>query len=182
MKMLKPRHEVLIGMILAAALSRLVPHPPNFAPIGALALFGGAQFADRRAAFLVPLAAMLLSDFCLGFYAHMGWVYGSFTLSVCIGLWLRSHRGTWRIAGASLLGSTLFFLITNFGVWANSTTTYAKGLSGLVACYVAAIPFFGNTLLGDGFYALILFGGLALLENRFAILREPAIPNLDTAG
>lgn len=179
--MLKPRYEVLIGMILAAALCRLLPHPPNFAPIGALALFGGAQFADRRLAFLVPFAAILLSDLVIGFYSHMEWVYGSFALITCIGLWLRSHRTTWRIAGASLTASMLFFLITNFGVWANSTTTYAKGLSGLVACYIAAIPFFGNTVLGDGFYCLVLFGGLALLEKRFAILREPATPNLGTA-
>ena len=174
--MLKPRHKVLIGMILVAALSRLAPHPPNFVPIGALALFGGAQFADKRVAFLVPLAAMLLSDLAIGFYAHMEWVYGSFALITCVGLWLRSHRTAWGIAGASLTASTLFFLVTNFGVWANSTTTYAKGLAGLVACYVAAIPFFGNTLMGDGFYCLVLFGGFALLENRFAILREPATP------
>ncbi|HEY1773276.1 MAG TPA: DUF6580 family putative transport protein [Gammaproteobacteria bacterium] len=172
--MLKPRHEVLIAMILAAALSRLVPHPPNFAPIGALALFGGAQFANRRLAFLVPLTAMLLSDLCIGFYSHMEWVYGSFALITCMGLWLRSHRTAWGIAGASLVASTLFFLITNFGVWINGTgLVYTKSLAGLVACYVAAIPFFGNTLLGDGFYCLMLFGGFALLENRFAILREP---------
>ena len=179
--MLKPRHEVLIAMILAAALSRLLPHPPNFAPIGALALFGGAQFADRRAAFLVPLAAMLLSDLCLGFYTHMEWVYGSFALITCMGLWLRSHRTPWRIGGASLLGSTLFFLITNFGVWFHATA-YAKSIAGLAACYVAAIPFFANTLLGDGFYSLMLFGGFALLEQRFVVLREPSIPSPGTAG
>lgn len=173
--MLKPRHEVLIAMILAAALSRLLPHPPNFAPIGALALFGGAQFADRRVAFLVPLAAMLLSDLCIGLYPHMGWVYGSFALITCLGLWLRSHRRILPIAGASLLASSLFFLITNFGVWMNGTTT--SGLAGLMACYVAAIPFFGNTLLGDGFYVLVLFGGFALLENRFVMLRDPIVAN-----
>jgi hypothetical protein len=173
--MLKPRHEVLITMILAAALSRLLPHPPNFAPIGALALFGGAQFADRRVAFLVPLAAMLLSDLCIGLYSHMGWVYGSFALITCIGLWLRTHRRAWPIAGASLLASSLFFLITNFGVWMNGTAP--SGLAGLMACYVAAIPFFGNTLLGDGFYVLALFGGFALLQNRFVMLRDPVVAN-----
>jgi len=175
--MRKLRNEVLITMILAAALTRLIPHPPNFAPIGALALFGGAQFADKRAAFLLPLLAMLCSDLVIGFYVHMEWVYGSFTLITCIGLWLRSHRTTRGIAGASLTASTLFFLITNFGVWANGTTTYARDLSGLMACYVAAIPFFGNTFMGDGFYCLVLFGGLALLEKRFMILREPALPS-----
>ena len=169
--MLKPRNEVLIGMILATALSRLIPHPFNFAPIGALALFGGAQFADKRLTFLVPLAAMLLSDLCLGFYSHMAWVYGSFALITCMGLWLRAHRSSRHIAGASLMASTLFFLITNFGEWLHGSL-YAKSLSGLMDCYVAALPFFGNTLLGDGFYALVLFGGLALLERRFEVLRE----------
>jgi hypothetical protein len=176
MTMLKPRHEALVMMILAAALSRLVPHPPNFAPIGALALFGGAQFADRRAAFLVPLAAMLLSDLFIGFYGHMEAVYGSFALIVCMGLWLRRRRSPWCIASACFSASLLFFLMTNFSVWAFNTD-YPKSLAGLMACYIAAIPFFGNTLLGDGFYVLVLFGGFALLENRFVILREPAIPN-----
>ena len=178
--MLKPRHEVLIAMILAAAASRLLPHPFNFAPIGALALFGGAQFADRRAAFLVPFAALLLSDRVIGFYAHMKWVYSSFALIVCIGLWLRSHRAPWRIAGASLTGSSLFFLVTNFGVWTDGTL-YAKSLAGILACYTAAIPFFGNTLLGDGCYSLLLFGGLALLEKRCPILQETAAPGLGAA-
>ena len=175
--MFKPRYEVLVTMILAAALSRLAPHPPNFTAIGALALFGGAQFSDRRAALLVPLAAMLLSDLGLGFYPHMDWwVYGSFALIVCMGLWLRSRRTAWRIAGASLMASTLFFLVTNFPVWLHGTL-YAKSFAGLMACYVAALPFFGNTLLGDGFYCMALFGGFALLENRFAVLREPAAPS-----
>jgi len=171
--MLRPRHEVLIAMILAAALSRLIPHPYDFAPIGALALFGGAQFADRRLAFLVPLAALLLSDLCLGLYSHMEWVYGNFALTVCIGLWLRRRRDVWRIAAASLATSVLFFVVTDFGEWLNGTL-YTQNLAGLLACYVAAIPFFPNSLLGDGFYNLVLFGGFALLERRFEALREPA--------
>jgi hypothetical protein len=175
MAMLKPRTEVLMAMVLAAALSRLIPHPPNFAPIGGLALFGGAYFSDKRLAFLVPFAAMLLSDLVLGLYGHMEWVYGSFGLIVYIGLGLQSRRRVGWIAGASLASSTLFFAITNFGVWAKGSL-YGKGLAGLMACYVAAIPFFGNTVLGDGFYSLMLFGGFALLEKRFDILREPALP------
>ena len=171
--MLKPRNEALIAMILTAALMRLIPHPPNFAPIGALALFGGAQFADRRLAFLVPLTAMLLSDLCIGPYSHMEWVYGSFALITCMGLWLRSRRTAFGVAGTSLAASTLFFLITNFGEWFDGAL-YAKSLAGLTSCYIAALPFFGNTLLGDGCYCLALFGGLALLEKRFAILREAA--------
>lgn len=174
--MLKPRQAVLIGMILAAAMSRLIPHPFNFTPIGALALFGGAQFADRRAAFLVPAAAMLLSDLWIGFYAHMEWVYGSFALIGCLGLWLRPRRNALRIAGTSLAGSCLFFLITNFGEWLHGML-YAKNLAGLIACYVAAVPFFSNTVLGDAFYSLVLFGGFALVESRYESVREKAMPS-----
>jgi hypothetical protein len=176
MRMLRPRHEVLIAMILAAAMSRLVPHPYNFAPIGALALFGGAQFADRRLALLAPLAALLLSDLMLGLYSGMGWIYGSFMLIVGIGRLLRrTPRSVWHVAGASVSASLLFFAITNFAVWPGSTK-YPQTLAGLMDSYVAGLPFFWNTLLGDGFYCLVLFGGFALLENRFAVLREtPAV-------
>ncbi len=174
MTMLKPRHEVLIAMILAASLTRLIPHPPNFSALGAVALFGGAYFKDKRAAFGVPLAAMLLSDLVIGFYSHMEWVYGSFALIVCIGLGLQSQRRAGWIAGASLVSSVSFFAITNFSVWVFSTA-YPKTLTGLMACYAFAIPFFSNTVLGDAFYSLVLFGGFYLLERKFAALREPTL-------
>lgn len=180
--MYRVRSLAVIGMILAAAASRLLPHPPNFAPIGAVALFGGASFASRRTAFLVPLAAMFLSDLGLGLLsgnlAHglhplIPWVYGSFALSVGLGSWLRRRRRFVPIAGASLAGSLIFYLVTNFGVWAQGAL-YARSWPGLLACYEAAIPFFGNTVLGDAAYAAVLFGGLALAERRLPILREPA--------
>jgi len=172
--MLRPRLIVLATMILAAALSRLIPHPPNAASVTAAALFGGAYLSDRRMAFLVPLAALLLSDLVLGFYRHMEVVYLSFALVVCIGLWLRKNRSAPRIAGAAVASSVVFFVITNFGVWAFGSM-YPKTAEGLIACYEAAIPFFGNTVQGDLLYTVILFGGFALLERRFATLREPSI-------
>jgi hypothetical protein len=165
---------VLTAMILAAAFSRLIPHPPNLASVAAVALFGGAYFSDRRLAFLVPLAALFLSDLVLGFYRGMEVVYLSFALIVCIGLWLQRNRTAPRIAGAAVASSALFFLVTNFDVWAFGSL-YPRTLEGLIACYVAAIPFFGNTLLGDLFYTAVLFGGFVLLERRFSRLREPAI-------
>lgn len=171
--MYRIRFFVLAGMILAAAGSRLLPHPPNFAPIAALALFGGACFADRRAAFLVPLTAMLLSDLVLGLHRTLPVVYGSFAVLVCLGLWLRQHRTAVPIAAATLIGSVLFFALTNFGVWALGSL-YPKSWEGLIACYVAAIPFFHNTVLGDALYATVLFGGLALAEKGVPVLREPA--------
>jgi hypothetical protein len=180
--MYRVRFAVLIGMILAAAASRLVPHPPNFTPIGAMALFGGACFADKRAAFLVPLCAMLVSDLAIGLasgdisrgvHALMPVVYGSFALIVCIGFMLRGRRRVVPISAATLSASVLFFVLTNFGVWAIGSW-YPKTWDGLMACYVAAIPFFQNTILGDAFYSIALFGGLALAEKCVPALREPA--------
>ena len=167
----KPRFLFLAGMILLAAASRLIPHPPNFSPIAALALFGGAQFADKRLAFLVPLAAMFLSDLVLGLHSLIPVIYGSFALIVCLGFWLRRRQNVWAIGGAAIVGALLFFVLTNFGVWAMGQM-YPKTPAGLLDCYVAAIPFFQNTLLSNLFYSALLFGGLAIAENRFVKLRE----------
>ena len=153
-----------------AAISRLVPHPPNFSPI---AVFGGAQFADKRAAFFVPLAAMFLSDLIIGLHALIPVIYGSFALIVCLGFWVRRRPGVLRIASAAIIGACLFYATTNFGVWAFGTM-YPKTFTGLVDCYAAALPFFQNSLLSDLFYSAVLFGGLAMAENYFPRLRERA--------
>jgi hypothetical protein len=174
MDMIRPRLAVLISIVLAAALARLIPHPPNMTSVTAVALFGGAYFSDRRLAFLVPLAALFLSDLFLGFYGHMEVVYLSFALIVCIGLLLGKDRSVLRIAVAALTSSFLFFLPTNFGVWAFGSL-YPRTLDGLITCYVAAIPFFRNTFQGDMLYTFILFGGFALLKRRFSVLRESSV-------
>lgn len=173
---MKPRLAVLIGMVLSAAVFRILPHPPNLTPIGAMALFGGAYFTDRRLAFLAPLAAMFLSDLVLGFgFGNQTLiVYASFALIVCTGLWLQRRRTLLPIASATLASSTLFFVTTNFGVWAFGSL-YPKTTEGLLACYVAAIPFFHNTLLGDGLYVVLLFGGFALAERYLPFVREPTL-------
>ena len=167
----KTRFLVVGGMILAAAASRLIPHPPNFAPITAMALLGGACFTQKRWGFVIPLAALLLSDILLGSYPDMPFVYGSVAVIVCLGFWLRTRRTAVPIACATLAGSILFFVITNFGVWAVQTL-YSKNMEGLVACYVAAIPFFQNTLLGDLAYSTVLFGSLGLAEKWLPAVRE----------
>ena len=171
--MRNPRLTTLVTMIVAAAATRLIPHPPNLTSVTALALFGGACFYSRSLAFVVPLTALLISDSILGFYQHMEVTYLSFVLIVCIGFQLQQRRTAPRIAGAALLSAVVFFVVTNFGVWAFDSL-YPKTLSGLIACYVAAIPFFRNTLLGDLLFTAILFGGFRLLERRFAALREHA--------
>jgi len=178
--MIRPRLMVLITIVLVAAASRLIPHPPNLASITALALFGGAYFSNKRFAFLVPLSALLLSDLVLGFYSHMEFVYLSFALTVCIGLFLQSKRSALNIAGATLASSVLFFVITNFGVWAFGSL-YPMTMDGLVACYVAAIPFFKNSLQSDLLSTAVLFGGFTLLERRFSALRGPAMATVDVS-
>jgi hypothetical protein len=100
-------------------------------------------------------------------------VYVSFALIVAIGLWLQKHRTVLPIVGAALVSSVLFFVVTNFGVWVFDSL-YPKTLEGLIACFVAAIPFFRNTLLGDLLYTAVLFGGFALLEQKLPVLRERA--------
>lgn len=170
----KLRLVILATMILAAAASRLIPHPFNFTPIAAIALFGGVQFSSKRAAFLVPLTGLFLSDLVFGFYAISPMVYGSFALTVCLGFWVRHRCSAQRIAFAAVAGAILFFVLTNFGVWAIDSL-YPKTAAGLLDCYVAAIPFFRNALLGDMAYSALLFGAFALAEHRFVQLRESAV-------
>ncbi|HVU08236.1 MAG TPA: DUF6580 family putative transport protein [Verrucomicrobiae bacterium] len=172
----KPRFLLLVGMILAAALSRLIPHPPNFSPVAALALFGGAQFSRKWTAFLVPLAAMFLSDLILGLHALIPVIYGCFALIVCLGFWLRRNQNVWRIGGAAVVGAVLFFVATNFGVWAIGSY-YPKTGNGLLNCYLEAIPFFWNTLFSDLFCTAILFGALHAAEWRWTVLRPAATTN-----
>ncbi len=167
------RFSVLAGMVLTAALSRLIHHPPNFSPITAIALFGGAQFATKRSAFLVPLAAMFLSDLILGFHGLMPVIYACFALFVCFGFWLRKHRSAGNIFLVTLLASVLFFLISNFGVWGFSSM-YPKTTLGLASCFLLAIPYFPNTVLGDLAYSVVLFGGLWLTERTITKTREPS--------
>ena len=166
------RYAFTFVVILLAALSRLLPHPVNFAPITALALFGGV-YLDKKHTFIVPIAAMLISDYFIGFYSGMAWVYASFIAIGCIGLWLRNHRGIGTTIAATFAGSLLFFVVTNFGVWISSQVTYPYTFAGLVQCYVSAIPFFRNSLLGDFVYVGALFGVYELAKKIVPSLTTP---------
>jgi hypothetical protein len=167
----------LLSAIVTAAALRLVPHPPNFTPIGAMALFGGAYLGRRGIAFVAPLAALLLSDAVIGFHPYMWATYLSMALIVLIGWAVRSRITPLRVGGAAVASSVLFFVLTNFSVWLGSSV-YPQTLAGLAACYVAAIPFFQNTLAGDLFYTALLFGGFFLLEKAIPMIREAAPPRL----
>ncbi|MES2464519.1 MAG: DUF6580 family putative transport protein [Armatimonadota bacterium] len=162
-------------LIVLAALSRLLPHPPNFTPIAAMALFGAAVLPDKRLSLLVPIAALLLSDFFLGFYGWTGMasVYGATLLVGVVGYVLLRNQPTnvGRIATAALSGSVLFFLVTNAMCW---WTGYPHTLSGLSLCFTLALPFFRNELLGTLLSAVILFGGHALLVRGTEVGRRSA--------
>ena len=151
----QPRLIAILAAILVAAALRLVPHWPNFTPIGAMALFGGAYFGRRVLAFAAPLGALLVSDLILGFHAGMPFVYGSVALIVLLG-WAIARRITpVTVAAAAVASSVLFFAVTNFGTWLSS-------------------GMYPPTLAGDLAFSALLFGGFALLESRLPVLRAPS--------
>lgn len=150
------RTILAVILILFAASSRLLPHPPNFTPLAALALFGGV-YLEKRWALLIPMIALLISDSVIGFHPLMPWVYGGFLLTGLIGIWLKKHKKPMIILGAAVTSSLLFFVITNFGVWVLPVSGYPQTLPGLIQCYIAAIPFFRTELLGTLVYTSILF-------------------------
>jgi hypothetical protein len=160
------RMLLALALITLAAALRIAPHPWNFTPVGAMALFSGAVIKDRRLAFAFPLLALFLGDVFIGFHKLILIVYASFLINVAIGLWLRDRRTVTRISFATLAGAVQFFLVTNFVVW-KFLGTYPHTSSGLASCYRSGIPFFWNTVAGDAFYAALLFGAYALAERLF---------------
>lgn len=174
-----PRLSALVLLIAAAAATRLLPHPPNVTSVTALALFGGAYFANRSLAFALPLLALFASDLILGFYPGMAVQYLSLAVVICIGATLRRRRSVARVAAAALASAVSFFVLTNLGVWALGSL-YPRTLAGLSTCFLAALPFFRNSLWGDLLYTALLFGGFHLLERCFASLREQPLA-LDSA-
>ena len=160
------RGAIIVTLITLSAVLRIVPHPWNLTPVGAMALFSGAMFRNRWIAFLLPLAGLLAGDLFTGFYKLMLVVYASFAVSVAIGRWLAENRTVARVGGAVLLGAVQFFLVTNCAMWALGGF-YPKTAAGLRACYLAGVPLFWNTLAGDALFAGALFGGYALAEKIF---------------
>ena len=159
-----------LTIIALAVILRLVPHIPNVAPIAAMALFGGT-YLNKKYALIVPLVAMVLSDIFLGFSSVTPFVYGSFVLTGLIGLLLKKHKNIGNIALASVAGSIIFFIITNLGVWAVGGL-YSHTWKGLEECFVLALPFFRNTVLGDFFYVTVLFG---IYEIVHRLIRHPEL-------
>ncbi|TAL71126.1 MAG: hypothetical protein EPN82_00485 [Bacteroidetes bacterium] len=163
-KYLNSRLLLIIGIILAAIISRLVTHIPNVNPIMAIALFGAAYFPDKKLAIIIPVVAMFISDLIIGLHETIIAVYLSFGIGALIGFLLLKKTSIPKVILASLLSSTVFFIITNFAVWL-MTDLYTFTYDGFVKCYTLALPFFRNALIGDMVYCTIMFGGFVLLEK-----------------
>jgi len=172
MKNMKSSVILAVAIVFILAFSRLIPHWPNFTPIGAMALFGGCYLGKRYSA-LIVIAAMLVSDLIIGFHGTMIFVYAALLLYILIGMGLKKRKSVVTVTGAALAGSITFFLITNFGVWF-SFSFYPNTLMGLLTSYVAAIPFFHYTLLADLSYAGIVFGLYELLQRNLFVKKSPA--------
>ncbi|MEX2574523.1 MAG: DUF6580 family putative transport protein [Balneolaceae bacterium] len=181
------RFYIITGFIVLAVLSRILPHPYNFTPLGAIALFGAAYFTDNKWALLVPLVAMWISDLILNnfifstffegitlFNQGMIWIYGSLVLISLTGMKFLNKITIPRVLGSAVGASVIFFTISNLGVWLTSPM-YPLSLQGLMSCYTAAIPFFHNTLAGDLVYCATLFGAFEYLAYRSPALVQARI-------
>ncbi len=155
--------RLVVGCVVLGIVARLVPHPWNVSPVTAIALFAGAHLPRRWALGLVWLL-LACTDLILGWHTTLPFTWAAFSLTVLFGRWARQQLTTGRLIIASVASSLLFFIITNFGVWLVGEL-YPRTLEGLSTCYVAAIPFFRNTLLGDLVYTGVFFGSFSLLTG-----------------
>ncbi len=169
---------IIISLIILAVLSRLLPHPGNFSPLAAIALFGATYFSNKKWAILVPMAAWWLSDLLLNntiyaeyqtgfslFAGYQFWSFLSILAIVGIGYILLKRINVVNVLGSALIAAVLFFVVSNFGVWL-SGTLYTKNVTGLIECYVAAIPFFHWTLIGNIFYLGLMVGMYELFAYK----------------
>lgn len=176
------RFAVLTGIILAGAFMRLIPHWPNFTPIAAMALFGGAYFGRKYLAFAVPILAMFISDLLIGLHEGMIAVYIAFAITVSIGIAISNRLSAGRVVGAALTSSVIFFLITNFAAWMTSPMLYTQDFAGLMQCYTAGLAFFNdgsygvsfflNEVMGGLFYSGLLFGAYYLAKQKMPALSQ----------
>ncbi len=187
----KTNQVLIFLMVFAAAFFRLIPHPFNFTPIGAMALFGAAHFSNKYLKVLLPLVAMYLSDLILNNTIHASWyqgtkgiyfgfnigVYISFILIAFVGIYLLQKVNIKNVILASLGSSLLFYLVTNFAAWVEDIgNLYSNNIIGLMSCYIAGLPFYsydvasplgflGNTIIGDFFFCGVLFGAYYLVTK-----------------
>ena len=184
MKKLNLQTGVLSIIILLAAFTRIMPHPPNFSPMAAIGLFGAAHFAKKWQAFFIPLIGICVSDLVINnyvysssssnfvwFYSGFYWQYISYILIIFAGLFI-FNRGIslTKMFGGMISSSGIFFLVSNFGVWAGGTM-YPKNFGGLITCYAAGVPFIHNTIISDVLFTTVLFGTYYLLQVEYSSLK-----------
>jgi len=172
-KLISSKFLVLCTLIAAAAFTRLIPHPPNFTAVGAMALFGGAYFTNKKLAFAVPLIAMFLTDLILGYHSTIIAVYLAFALTVVIGMTIKKKK-VLNIITAAVSAAVLFFLITNFAFWTTGVL-YPLTFTGLIECFTAAIPFFGYDLLGNLIYTGAMFVIFELIKMKFPAISAAVV-------
>lgn len=172
--MKSPRFIVLSLMVIAAAASRslpyLLPDMWNFSAVGALAIFAGAQFENKRFAFMMPIAAMAISDLFIG-NGFSILVYSAFAVMVACGFLIRNKISSINVVLASFVSAGLFFLITNFAFFYPSSL-YPRNIAGIMSSYTAGLPFFRNMLFSNVVFSIVLFGGFYLLSKRFPVLAK----------
>ena len=184
MKKLNLQTGILSIIILLAAFTRIMPHPPNFSPMAAIGLFGAAHFAKKWQAFFIPLIGIWVSDLVINnyvysssssnfvwFYSGFYWQYISYILIIFAGLFI-FNRGIslTKTFGGMISSSGIFFLVSNFGVWAGGTM-YPKNFGGLITCYAAGVPFIHNTIISDVLFTTVLFGTYYLLQVEYSSLK-----------
>lgn len=160
--------STLIALIVLAAATRWLPHPPNFTAIGAMALFAGAFLQSRVLTVFVPLAALFLGDLIFGFHHTMVFVYASVAISSLLSFYVLKNNNVVKTTAMALFSSLLFFAVTNFGVWLQGGL-YTADLVGLKNCYLMAIPFFRTQVVADLFYSAVLFGAWAVLRKQLFV-------------
>ena len=177
--MFNPRMMTLVTMVLAAALTRVMPHYWDFTAIGAMCLFGGASFHRRWIALAVPMVALLISDVAIAYLQYGGdlttitWFsYLLFAATVGMGMLIRGRTTVANVGGMAIAASVMFFVLSNLHYWLTSDT-YAPTAGGLLTCYVKAIPFARNMFAANLFYSAVLFGGLYLMQRQWPALRNP---------
>ena len=184
MKKLNLQTGILSIIILLAAFTRIMPHPPNFSPMAAIGLFGAAHFAKKWQAFFIPLLGIWLSDLVINnfiytssdlnivwFYNGFYWQYISYVLIIFTGLFIFNKGVSLSKTFGGIVGSSgIFFLVSNFGVWASSGM-YSKNIAGLISCYIAGIPFMNNTIISDFLFTTVLFGSYYLLQSEYSSLK-----------
>ncbi|WCL50084.1 DUF6580 family putative transport protein [Leptospira sp. GIMC2001] len=167
--MLRSTLFISVALILVAAATRLLPHPANFTPLIAISLFGGAYLANRFLAALIPVGAMFISDLVIGFHDLMIPIYLLMIVTSIVGRQLMNSESATKIGSYSIGSSLVFFVVTNFLVWISSGM-YSLDMSGLITCFMMAIPFFQNQVLGDLLYTAFLFGSMILLQRQNLVL------------